>query len=242
MYEYMEHKSMTVMMIMMMMMMMLMYSTQLSGVFYALLWVHLVVSSNVFQRLQRLGVILRQRPLLPWLSLPVRHLPVYHPRRRHRPRPLAGEALHVVPDLHPRRGVSVPLPRSPVPSWKRGGGQLQLMVWTKNLSLNLHLVHPLSKMLHHTPTLFLSLARKLLCFFPNHVNSFQTWMYEVETILSLIVSAFRFVEFSCHCTVYTTPCLVVLEHLYSPRMVAEIKEGKIQTANEQTVMWPNYLN
>jgi len=37
MYEYMEHKSMTVMMIMMMMMMMLMYSTQLSGVFYALL-------------------------------------------------------------------------------------------------------------------------------------------------------------------------------------------------------------
>jgi len=25
-------------------------------------------------------------------------------------------------------------------------------------------------------------------------------------------------------------------------MVGEIKEGKIGTANERTVMWPNYLN
>jgi len=30
-----------------------------------------------------------------------------------------------------------------------------------------------------------------------------------------------------------------IEHLYSPRLVGEIKEGKIGTANEQTVMWPN---
>jgi len=29
---------------------------------------------------------------------------------------------------------------------------------------------------------------------------------------------------------------MVYEHLYSPPMVGEIKEGKIGTANEQTVM------
>jgi len=33
------------------------------------------------------------------------------------------------------------------------------------------------------------------------------------------------------------------EHLYSPRMVGEIKEKKtIGTSNKQTVIWPNYLN
>jgi len=37
-------------------------------------------------------------------------------------------------------------------------------------------------------------------------------------------------------------CQCCYEHFYPPRMVGEIKEGKIGTANEQTVMWPNYLN
>jgi len=32
------------------------------------------------------------------------------------------------------------------------------------------------------------------------------------------------------------------EHLYSPRMVEEIKEEKNGTSNKQTVIWPNYLN
>ena len=34
------------------------------------------------------------------------------------------------------------------------------------------------------------------------------------------------------------------EHLYSPRMVGEIKKEKktIGTSNKQTVIWPNYLN
>jgi len=31
------------------------------------------------------------------------------------------------------------------------------------------------------------------------------------------------------------------EHLYSPRMVEEIKEKNL-TSNKQTVIWPNYLN
>jgi len=33
-----------------------------------------------------------------------------------------------------------------------------------------------------------------------------------------------------------------IEHLYSPRMVEEIKEEKNGTSNKQTVIWPNYLN
>jgi len=32
------------------------------------------------------------------------------------------------------------------------------------------------------------------------------------------------------------------EHLYSPRMVEEIKEEKNGTSNKQTLIWPNYLN
>ena len=32
------------------------------------------------------------------------------------------------------------------------------------------------------------------------------------------------------------------EHLYSPRMVEEIKEAKNGTSTQQTVIWPNYLN
>jgi len=32
------------------------------------------------------------------------------------------------------------------------------------------------------------------------------------------------------------------EHLYSPRMVEEIKEEKNGTSNKQTVIWPNYPN
>jgi len=35
---------------------------------------------------------------------------------------------------------------------------------------------------------------------------------------------------------YTLKSIDYNEHLYSPRMAAEIKEGKIGTANEQTVM------
>jgi len=52
--------TMTKMMTTTMMMMMMMFSTKLSGVFHAVLGVHLVVSSNLFQRVQRLGVIMRQ--------------------------------------------------------------------------------------------------------------------------------------------------------------------------------------
>ena len=33
-----------------------------------------------------------------------------------------------------------------------------------------------------------------------------------------------------------------IEHLYSPRMVEEIKEEKKEKSNKQTVIWPNYLN
>ena len=36
--------------------------------------------------------------------------------------------------------------------------------------------------------------------------------------------------------------LKLLNILYSPRMVEEIKEEKIGTSNKQTVIWPNYLN
>jgi len=35
---------------------------------------------------------------------------------------------------------------------------------------------------------------------------------------------------------FQKPSFVGFEHLYSPRMAGEIKEGKIGTANEQTVM------
>jgi len=42
------------------------------------------------------------------------------------------------------------------------------------------------------------------------------------------------------CSVSNVKCN---EHLYSPRMVEEIKEEeKNGTSNKQTVIWPNYLN
>ena len=48
------------------------------------------------------------------------------------------------------------------------------------------------------------------------------------------------------CTKYNSPPIngqCTNEHLYSPRMVEEIKEEKRNgTSNKQTVIWPNYLN
>jgi len=40
----------------------------------------------------------------------------------------------------------------------------------------------------------------------------------------------------------TAPQPSSIEHLYSPRMVGEIKERKNGISNKQTVIWPNYLN
>jgi len=36
-------------------------------------------------------------------------------------------------------------------------------------------------------------------------------------------------------------CTIHFEHLYSPRMVEEIKEEKNGTSSKQIVIWPNYL-
>ena len=69
----------------------------------------------------------------------------------------------------------------------------------------------------------------------------------------LLLAGLRCVTEDCRCdrptvaycigyrpTVYT--CMFnFIQHLYSPRMVEEIKEEKTGTSNKQTVIWPNYL-
>ena len=116
-----------------------MYSSQLSGAADALLRVHHVLSAHLFQRVRRLGVVVRQRPaLLRRLPVSARHRPLDHPRRR-RPAPLRTQqpvdmggrrrqAVDVQSALRAGRAVSVPLSGSPIPTRQRCASQLQLLV------------------------------------------------------------------------------------------------------------------